>query len=924
MNMEEINWNKTTDLKTDPRACCTKEFSPYNQVYRSVVVIPEVQNNHTILRQDMLPSKDTKYIIRYNMALNGLTVTIPENCILEFDGGCITGGTLVGNDTLILNVGDVDCILDNVTKEGTWRTIEYNKDETDAMLAEKADKADTYTKEEVDALIDTQDTSYDDKLQDYYTKRQSDTKYQELEDMIEPKADKDSLSDVAFSGRYDDLLNQPVIPSLSGYAKESWVSDKIEDMLGVDASGISTLKAILEDGSTASGILTHIARKADSIDVYTKTEVDGIKETLELSISYKADQASTYTKPDVDLKLDAKANASSLSRVATSGLYSDLINKPVIPSAPKQANWNQTDPTALDYIKNKPTMPTLARVATSGAYNDLIGKPVFKTINGQTITGIGDIVISGASHDGASSLSWTATVREGAWSRIFSMTAPEQGTSCIVTLGCKRLEMTVVLLVNVSRRTEGQVVLLSCRGGNNIIVPLGVRISASFRLCFIDGISYLELKDSIREGVDENALADWFCSVLMLGEGEISPYYEFEEGGYHLLESDTVHVIYKQKYSAIENIRIDGQRYLATRQDGSTFTIEGLGSSTNVQADWNQTNASAADYIKNKPTIPTVPALATVATSGSYNDLSNKPTIPTVPTKVSAFDNDAGYIMHTDINRNSYFNLLTNRVDLLEATVAELKGFFCKLTLNNDTIISIIGDGTLTADMVSTPYSSTVVSVDVRTLCTSIDDAAFRNCVNLRSVDVEKSVLSIGANAFRECSSLVSIDLRPTRVISIGGFAFMNCTQLMYADFPNTLTSIGEGLLNGCTNLVRCTLSSGLSEIPKYMFENCSSLTSITLPESITKINAFAFRNCASLSSITIPSNVTLIDSMAFWRCKGLASVTCNSLSVPTLGSGAFSQNAEGRKIYVPESSVDAYKAAEGWSEYANDIYPIE
>lgn len=36
--------------------------------------------------------------------------------------------------------------------------------------------------------------------------------------------------------------------------------------------------------------------------------------------------------------------------------------------------------------------------------------------------------------------------------------------------------------------------------------------------------------------------------------------------------------------------------------------------------------------------------LATVATSGSYADLTNKPTIPTVPTNVSAFTNDANYI----------------------------------------------------------------------------------------------------------------------------------------------------------------------------------------------------------------------------------------------------------------------------------------
>ena len=35
--------------------------------------------------------------------------------------------------------------------------------------------------------------------------------------------------------------------------------------------------------------------------------------------------------------------------------------------------------------------------------------------------------------------------------------------------------------------------------------------------------------------------------------------------------------------------------------------------------------------------------------SGSYNDLTGKPTIPTVPTKVSAFENDAGYLKNTDL-----------------------------------------------------------------------------------------------------------------------------------------------------------------------------------------------------------------------------------------------------------------------------------
>ena len=42
----------------------------------------------------------------------------------------------------------------------------------------------------------------------------------------------------------------------------------------------------------------------------------------------------------------------------------------------------------------------------------------------------------------------------------------------------------------------------------------------------------------------------------------------------------------------------------------------------NVQSNWNETNTSSDAYILNKPTF------STVATSGSYNDLSNKPSIP--------------------------------------------------------------------------------------------------------------------------------------------------------------------------------------------------------------------------------------------------------------------------------------------------------
>ncbi len=54
-----------------------------------------------------------------------------------------------------------------------------------------------------------------------------------------------------------------------------------------------------------------------------------------------------------------------------------------------------------------------------------------------------------------------------------------------------------------------------------------------------------------------------------------------------------------------------------------------------LQTKLSLTNKLNPDYIDN---------LATVARTGSYNDLTNKPTIPTVPTNVSAFTNDAGYL----------------------------------------------------------------------------------------------------------------------------------------------------------------------------------------------------------------------------------------------------------------------------------------
>ena len=80
------------------------------------------------------------------------------------------------------------------------------------------------------------------------------------------------------------------------------------------------------------------------------------------------------------------------------------------------------------------------------------------------------------------------------------------------------------------------------------------------------------------------------------------------------------------------------------------------GAEVNVNADWNATEGDA--LILNKP------MLATVATSGSYNDLTGKPTIPTV-----------------DVNKKYVDDKLATKADLADCTVFDI---FMKVA-NGDT-----------------------------------------------------------------------------------------------------------------------------------------------------------------------------------------------------------------------------------------------
>lgn len=51
-----------------------------------------------------LSSANTKYVIKFDYDLGGETITVPDGCILEFDGGSVTNGTLtLKSDTIVID-----------------------------------------------------------------------------------------------------------------------------------------------------------------------------------------------------------------------------------------------------------------------------------------------------------------------------------------------------------------------------------------------------------------------------------------------------------------------------------------------------------------------------------------------------------------------------------------------------------------------------------------------------------------------------------------------------------------------------------------------------------------------------------------------------------------------------------------------------
>lgn len=160
---------------------------------------------------------------------------------------------------------------------------------------------------------------------------------------------KPNLATVATTGNYSDLQNLPSIPAAQ--VNSDWTA----------TSGISEILHKPTTKRVVAGANVAITETADTFEIsapsFAQEPADwdatsGVQEIL--------------NKPDLSIY----AETANLATVATTGSYDDLVNKPAIPQAQVNSDWNASS--GVTEILNKPNLST---VATTGDYNDLVNQP---------------------------------------------------------------------------------------------------------------------------------------------------------------------------------------------------------------------------------------------------------------------------------------------------------------------------------------------------------------------------------------------------------------------------------------------------------------------------------------------------------------------------------------------------------------------
>lgn len=402
---------------------------------------------------------------------------------------------------------------------------------------------------------------------------------------------------------------------------------------------------------------------------------DAGKEPISIALTDIFNPSNYYTKTQIDgflseaqTLIDAKADSADLATVATSGSYNDLTDKPTIPTVPTNVSAFTNDANYVDSNR--------LNTAINGLQQQIDTKEeVISTALNTLSTGKADKTEIEALEPYTIDLD--ALIADGVTSTQYDEIADAVDSGRVIKATYDGREYTVEAV-------------------------------------YVNGdVMKLTVSDELKHRFFQ----------LTKTTGTVSP-----------TTAEYVSLVEKGTWNTKQPLLVSGTNIKTINNESilGEGNIEIQGGVEQVQSDWNQSDTTAVDYIKNKPTIPAAQVnsdwnassgvaqilnkpdlsiyaqsstLATVATSGDYDDLSNKPTIPDTSDFVSKSEYNPKELAIaealTDLNENKAdktelpdVSTLATKTELNAKQDTLVSGTNIK-TINNE---SILGSGNITIE----------------------------------------------------------------------------------------------------------------------------------------------------------------------------------------------------------------------------------
>ena len=187
---------------------------------------------------------------------------------------------------------------------------------------------------------------------------------------------------------------------------------------------------------------------------------------------------------------------------------------------------------------------------------------------------------------------------------------------------------------------------------------------------------------------------------------------------------------------------------------------------------------------------------------------------------------------------------------------------------------------------------------DVFPNCELTTKDLFSGCSNLKYFKVSEKSASIPQGCFSS-TQLSENTINMDMIRTIGYNAFADC-KFVHLFVYKTIV---------------------LMETSGAIWRANSELIDVEFEEGHTIIPSGLFNSCSGLEKAIIPSSVTRIRTELFHQCHALKVIEMRPVTPPILDT--YLGYAVNFKLYVPDESVDAYKTATNWAQYASRIYPL-